>query len=212
MKMKRLVGAVLIFALAISTLSVHGVAADGISDAFLESVEPERTVIAERTLTAEEQELMDTLSGMSIDELNAHLDDLIDSLERRAQRNDPAGTLKLKDMWLTAATALRIGGYPLAATLIEFSVLGMDYYEYNGDFAKEMKASSEYKLWIASYPQNTSIVFENGDLSASLHKVNISIVSSSSQGAVVHIDDICDFKKNYVGALEIIDVDIYFDV
>lgn len=180
------------------------------------------------------------ISNSSINELNQYIDKLAgstydssknttenDALTGESNRN-LVTIAELKLAWLAAAEIAKRKGYPCAAKLVQNAVLNKDYYENNGMFSKKIKLSSDYKAWLNN-SSASSFRFTSGDLFYALHRVESKIVSSSSQGIMVHIHDVFDFaydndydnlftslvnnwawlcQHSYV--LHDIDVDIYF--
>ena len=79
--------------------------------------------------------------SMSIEELNGFIDTTIDRINQRssgAEIDSATGqrvlpgvptTAELKLMWLAAAQAAKLAGYPCSGKLIECSVLGLNYNE-----------------------------------------------------------------------------------
>lgn len=223
---KRIIVVTLIFSLVIATLFTPSSAV--IPDDFWKSIPADATFTSELPTTSHKQTLMKAFSKMSVVELNSYISNGLCSLKDTGN-NVSTRDVSLEDLWLAAAAAAAVAGYPLAATLVSYSVFGIDYYEYNGDFSTAIKSSSEYRTWINRYPRPTTIEFASGDLFYALHYANINVASSSSKGAVINVLDTFDFDANaefqsvfanlvndwaalcqYIHVLKVIDIEICF--
>lgn len=101
----------------------------------------------------------------------------------------------IQQAWLAAAAIARNSGYPCAAKLVEYSVMNINYTENGGDFAKKIKTTTKYKKWTRD-TKTKELVFEkndSNDLFYALHRVNISLVASGSNGAKILVSDKFDF-------------------
>jgi len=148
---------------------------------------------------------------MSVDELNNYIDNIARKYILVEDKMNNTETLKItspdsmsgiyynpiveiKAAWLAAAQIAKLKGYTCAATLVEHSVLGKNYYEQSDIFSQKIKSSNEYKSWMNKDKKPSDLVFSTGDLFYALHKVKISFSAVSSQGAMVHINDKFDFE------------------
>jgi hypothetical protein len=155
--------------------------------------------LAESSSITEVKELLRT---MSTAELDALISDIASKPQLSFSRTDvlrgPGGAkpFELVVAWLAAAQVLRVAGNPCVANLIEHSIDGINYFETNGVFAPKIKSTSSYRAW-TQWVATGPIIFtssDNLDLFLSLHKANISLVSSGSNGARVRVSDTFNFE------------------
>lgn len=124
----------------------------------------------------------------------------LQSVVKNAQINsENIGTnsiLGLKAAWLAAAQIARVKGYPLAASLVEHSVLYKHYLEINGQFAKQIKTTSIYSKIIKKGSGSDRFTKSvNSDLFYAIHEFTFTS-SGSSQGMRIWIHDVFDFELN----------------
>lgn len=111
--------------------------------------------------------------------------------------------LALKIAWLAAAQLARLFGYPCAATLVEYSALGLDYAERNGQFREEIEETAVYQACVSqitsgrrSLGKRYVIEFskkESKDLYYALHMAGITFQRTNGT-LICRIDDLYDFK------------------
>lgn len=131
------------------------------------------------------------LKSLSIDDLQLVISNVQSLYEDRVINGNGA----LKVAWLAAAQVARLSGYPLSATLVEYSVWDRDYFEVNGQFAIAIKQTDVYKQLLrgsntgsGSFEKN-----DNSDLYYSIHAFDY-CVAASSQGVRAWITDVYDFQ------------------
>lgn len=187
------------------------------------------------------------ISSMNIDELNNYIDSAIIVQES----NEPFGnsgstqsivdTVTLKALWLAAAQIAKLAGYPCAAKLIEYSVLGINYnekYVSNGLFAKKIKTTKTYTNFLSAIKKGTKSTgkyyvlthskSENKDLYYSIHSCSYCATKSNGKYKI-HVYDKYDFEISgydslftglvnnwawlcqHKGVLHVIYVNIYFN-
>ena len=85
-----------------------------------------------------------------------------------------------------------------AATLVENSVLNIDYFELNGEFASAIKKTSFYKKTSSSNRSGSSSFSKtiNKDLFYSIHKFRY-LNAISGHGGRLTITDVFDFEADY---------------
>lgn len=130
-----------------------------------------------------------SLKSMSDKELQK----VIELAQLESQYKGIGNILVLKAAWLAAAQVARNHGYPLAATLVEHSVLYRRYSETNGEFAKAIKRTSAYKRIINKTSGSDAFTkSDNKDLFYAIHKFSFTS-ASGSQGKRFWISDKFDF-------------------
>ena len=143
-----------------------------------------------------EMALYDGVYSMTVPQLNSYIDTCkknAESLSRTTGEREPEAWIALA--WVAAAMIAKKVGFPCAAALVENSVRGIDYSEFNGIFAEKIKASDVYKNRQISLTP-VSIKWEKSDdqdLFYALHEATISYSSVSSQGGIATVTDIFDF-------------------
>ncbi len=155
-----------------------------------------------------------TFEGMDMSELNQYIDSQIQLIENRAIGSQSVTrgttTLELQALWLAAAQAAKLAGYPCSAALIECSVLGVNYKETKGSgelFHDKIVKTNTYKKYIkkikkGTYSTGIGYVLthsksENADLYYSLHSCTYTTRISNNQYKV-SIYDLYDFDlMNY---------------
>lgn len=95
-------------------------------------------------------------------------------------------------MWLAAAAIARKSGYPLSATLVEYSVMARDYHERNGVFSESISKCDEFKQMKLNngYAKFTS----DRDLFYSLNKVSYFRNRSYDGSSQIIVEDVFDFE------------------
>lgn len=140
------------------------------------------------------------LATHSLDEIDAklstlsvpELQNIVKELTSYAQMKDSGITTQLqKTAWLAAAKIARSVGYPLSATLVEYSVRGDSYYEHDGQFARSIRQTDVYNYMLQH--KNGQAEFNSGDLYYSIHGFNFdtNIYTNPSR---LFIYDEFDFK------------------
>lgn len=166
----------------------------------------ERTVKPEDVLDiSSEAELKDfakELEKMTNEELQQVINIVSEADNKPTPSFDRAATLDislpLKGAWLAAAQAAKVAGYRLSATLVENSVLNIDYFELNGEFASAIKKTSFYKKTSSSNRSGSSSFTKtiNKDLFYSIHKFRY-LNAISGHGGRLTITDVFDFEADY---------------
>jgi hypothetical protein len=166
------------------------------------------------------KEMINVLRSLSNAELNMVIDKCKERIEAKGEKrvegkkgnNLPRyGLLSAVDdytyftltlAWLAAADIAESVGYPLSATLVRYSVLGLDYYEQSGQFSAAIMNSPSFTNLLSSYRNSGqmsysgSLIFpknEIADLFFSLHDVSI-IMSRYYNSIVINISDKFDFE------------------
>lgn len=165
-----------------------------------------------------------TFENMSIEELNRYIDTTIDCINQRSFGTEIASAagqrvlpgvptvIELKLLWLAAAQAAKLAGYPCSGKLIECSVLGLNYNESKGAgglFRDKIVGTSTYKNYInkikkGTYSTGVGYVLthpksENADLYYSLHSCTYTTTKTGSIYKVA-VYDLYDFAlMNYDG-------------
>jgi len=121
--------------------------------------------------------------------------------------------------WLAAAQIARNEGYPCSATLVEYSVKDIPYYEgptASGPFTSKIRSTLKYQSYVdyIKFTRKTTDtwkpVFEkadNPDLFYSLHKVTVYVtgyyVDTAFASYHLLFEDVFDFSldNNYMGDL-----------
>lgn len=138
-------------------------------------------------------ESAEMFENMSLAELNEYINDKIAKLEDTSDvqsmptrvvgvGNAAVTKLELKLLWLAAAQAAKLAGYPCSAKLVEHSALGISYDETKGSgglFHDKIVTTNVYKNFIKELKKGTKKVgedyvlthtkSENSDLYYSLH-------------------------------------------
>ena len=153
------------------------------------------------------------LSKLSIDELNSLITDIKDDSYSRLQKTDNsvytysvAGD-STRLAWLAAAEIAKKKGYVCAATLIEYSLAGIDFYESagfgSGLFKDKIIQVSSFKNYMnRNYSAPTTytdgLSFEpsdNKDLYYAIHNYKLSTIKEAGSQYVI-IQDYYDFDPN----------------
>lgn len=139
---------------------------------------------------------------MSIDELNAYIDNISASVNAADTRSVTQNLiLVLKAAWLAAAQAAKLAGYPCAAKAVEHSILGINYTENNGSFAAKIKTTSTFKSFLSATKSSGKTYnravreftkSDNADLFYALHNATVTLNKSGSSYKV-NVYDIFDF-------------------
>lgn len=138
------------------------------------------------------------LKGMSTEQLNELIDAIAtgDYVTTSRAVTDPVVLA-----WYAAAEVAYNAGYPLSATLVEYSLDGNDYSEAEGSFATAIKSTSAYRTYFNSLlggNPNSTIQFNSGDLYYAIH--GASIDATAFMGSyMITITDVYDFdlSTNY---------------
>lgn len=86
-----------------------------------------------------------SLDNMNDEQLNEVIDYVANNKNNISYRSTASNTKnKLKVAWKAAAKIARNNGYPLAGTLVEYSVEDIRYYEANGMFSDAIKKTKVY--------------------------------------------------------------------
>lgn len=105
------------------------------------------------------QSIIRYINNMSVDELNNYIDNIARKYILVEDKMNNTETLKItspdsmsgiyynpiveiKAAWLAAAQIAKLKGYTCAATLVEHSVLGKNYYEQSDIFSQKIKSSN----------------------------------------------------------------------
>ena len=129
------------------------------------------------------QALLDDFSGMSVEDLNAYIHNLVNNYQTINKTNiQPANTTPiLVSAWLAASVIMVKVGFPCASKLVQYSIAGGNYIETNGIFAQRLingrnsstpveyygiilqtnelvgpMTSSEFEVWIHTLNPQTS--------------------------------------------------------
>lgn len=164
--------------------------------------------------------------NMTIDELNHYIDSTIADINtrNRAASTDGASrsgakavgvptVVELKALWLAAAQAAKLAGYPCSAKLVECSVLGINYNETKGAgglFRDKIVTTNTYKNYIkgvknGTYKTGKGYVLEhrkdeNADLYYAIHNCTYTTTKSGKKYKVA-VYDLYDFAlMNYDSA------------
>lgn len=154
------------------------------------------------------------IQSMSIDELNAYISSIKEEQERAdlyKTQSVPSYT-KLQGAWLAAAELAKKAGYPVAGTMVQCSVLGIDYTENNGLVvnglaAKKIKQSDVFRTLLYSVkktkqPVNKSYIFykyDDPDLFYAFHEAKFNIAKDRyTNNYRTHLYDYFDFALEKV--------------
>ena len=211
--LNKVLSSILVLSVVLS-LPTIAFAAESDADRHLDSViEYQNEELADAQLAFE---------NMSIEELNSFIDTTIDRINQRgsgAEIDSVTGqrvlpgvptTIELKLMWLAAAQAAKLAGYPCSGKLVECSVLGLNYNESKGAgglFRDKIVGTNTYKNYInkikkGTYSTGVGYVLthpksENADLYYSLHSCTYTTTKSGSTYKVA-VYDYYDFAlMNY---------------
>ncbi|MCD5407443.1 MAG: hypothetical protein LRZ99_07115 [Desulfotomaculum sp.] len=151
----------------------------------------------------------------------------IDQIANQKNRLSPDLNLKQQDVeleyqtkiiagklaWLAAAEIAKRKGYPLAATLIQYSVINKNYYRSgNSDFATAIRNSDAYANYIDDFVNkvNTNDIrftrSDNSDLFFALHRAKFSVELNNKtfgnyRGIDVALYDLYDFKPSHYDSI-----------
>ena len=165
------------------------------------------------------KEMINVLRSLSNAELNMVIDKCKERIEAKGEKrvegkkgnNLPRyGLLSAVDdfyltlalAWLAAADIAESVGYPLSATLVRYSVLGLDYHEQSGQFSATIRNSPSFTNLLSSYRNSGAMSYsgslefprnEIADLFFSLHNVSI-VMSRYYNSIVINISDTFDFQ------------------
>lgn len=182
----------------------------------------ERISLEEQAQIKELSRAQAIFEGMSIEELNCYIDTTIERINQRSSEAKAAPAagqkalpgaptvIELKLLWLAAAQAVKLAGYPCSGKLVECSVLGLNYNESKGAgglFRDKIVGTNTYKNYInkikkGTYSTGVGYVLthpksENADLYYSLHSCTYTTTKSGSTYKVA-VYDFYDFAlMNY---------------
>ena len=130
------------------------------------------------------------MNNLSINELET----IIDQAKINSENRVLGSIITLKAAWLAAAKIARKKGYPLSASLVEYSVLMQNYNEKNGQFSKKIRNTSIYKRLLQSRAGSSTFTKSiDKDLFYSIHKFDYTVSGTKYRKQII-ISDTFDFK------------------
>ena len=149
------------------------------------------------------------LQSMSIEELNEYISSIKDEQDGdslyRAQSVPP--DVQLRIAWLAAAEMAKKAGYTAAGTIVQYSVLGVNYSENNGFIADKIKRTTIFRTLLyhvkqTKKPVHRSHIFtksDSSDLFYTFHEATFTINKNiNSNNYYTHLYDYFDFALNKV--------------
>lgn len=136
--------------------------------------------------------MTDSLTRMTNDQLNEVINYVADNDSGISTYASNSVNDSLKVAWKAAAQIAINSGYPLAGTLVIYSVDGVNYYEQNGAFSQAIKGTNVYKRIQSGSGSDNFTTSDSKDLYYAIHAFKY----HNSKTNKLYISDTFDFALN----------------